>query len=161
MERNSGRPMAWARGPRTPKPDISYVSAMGRGVDCAVKVSTLTRGGPWMWTHDNYDRDDLSKLGRGSEASRGVGRTHSSRKTLGRRHAWRHAKRTKPNESAVQDCGGEGGNTQEGRHPNSCREARHGKGQQWSTRSKKEEASYAPSENFERNANEPTLPNQK
>jgi hypothetical protein len=121
-----------------------------------------------MWTHDNYDRDDLSNLGRGSEASRGVGRTHSSRKTLGRGHAWRHAKRIKLNESAVQvgsrrqgDCGGEGGNTQEGRHPNSCREARHGKGQQWSTRSKKEEATYTPSESLGRNASEPTRPKQK
>lgn len=38
--------MAWARRPRTPKPCISYVSAMRRGGGCAAKVLVLTRGKP-------------------------------------------------------------------------------------------------------------------
>jgi hypothetical protein len=102
VKRTSGRAAAWVRRPRTPKSNISYVNAVGRGGGCAVKVLPLTRGGPWMWSHDNYDGDDLSRLERGGEAFRGIGRTHSSRKTIRRRPAWRHAERIKRNDSAVR-----------------------------------------------------------
>ena len=50
-----------------------------------MKILVLTRGGPWMWPHDNYDHDVLSSAVRRNDASRGVGRTHSSRKTRRRR----------------------------------------------------------------------------
>lgn len=134
MERTSGRRATGAREPRTPKPNISYVTVVCRGGGCAVKILVLTRGGPWMWTHDNYDLDDLSSSGRRNDASRGVGRTHSSRKTRRRRPAWRHAERGKRSESVIKACsrkegdrGGEGGNIQEGRQSCSCREGRHRK----------------------------------
>jgi hypothetical protein len=132
--RTSGRRAMGARRPRTPKPNISYVSVACRGGGCAVKFLNLTRGGPWMWPHDNNDLDGLTKPERERNASRGIGRTHSSRKTFRRGPAWRHAARVKRKANAVKagswkegDCGGKGVNTQEGKQPTSCRKARHGK----------------------------------
>lgn len=78
-------------------------------------VLSLTRGGPSRCSPDNYDLDEQSEAGRWSEAVKGIGRTHSSRKTARRRPAWRHAERGKRDESAwttgVGREGGEGGNT--------------------------------------------------
>ena len=160
--RTSGRRAMGARRPRTPKPNISYVSVVCRGGGCAVKFLNLTRGGPWMWAHDNYDRDGLNEPERGSYASKGIGRTHSSRKTIRRRLAWRHAERAKRKVNAVKagswkegDCGGEGVNTQEGKQPSSCRKARHRKDPKGPTHWEKERATYMPSESSERNADEP------
>lgn len=163
MERTSGRRATGAREPRIPKPNISYVTVVCRGGGCAVKGLVLTRGGPWMRTHDNNDLDVLRSSGRRNDASRGVGRTHSSRKTRRRRPAWRHAERVKRSERTIKasshkegDRGGEGGNIQEGRRPNLCRNGRHRKGPQGPTRPWKEKATYKPSEVNGRNAEDPT-----
>ena len=100
-ERISGRHMRRARNPRIPKPEELYVSPMCRGDGCAVNVLSLTRGGPDLCPHDNCDPDGLSEAGRRSEAGRGIGRSHSSRKTTCRRPAWRHAERGKQDGSAL------------------------------------------------------------
>jgi hypothetical protein len=126
-------------------------------------VLSLTRGGPLRRSHDNIDLDELSEAERWSDAAEGVGRTHSSRKTSRRRPAWRHAERGKRSESAVDtgswkegDCGGEGGNIQEDKRPSSRGKARHRKGPDRPTHTKTEEATYAPSDRFGRNAFDPT-----
>jgi len=67
------------RSSESESPKFSTYCLVCRGGGCAVNVLVLTRGGPWKWSHDNYDLDDQIKLGRGRNAFMGVGRTHSSR----------------------------------------------------------------------------------
>lgn len=100
--RTSGRHARGAKEPRSPKPEISYVTLVCRRGGCAVIDLDLTRGGPWIWTHENYDLGDLRSSERGSEVSRGVERTHSSRKTNRRRPVWRRAQMIKRIESAIK-----------------------------------------------------------
>lgn len=61
-------------------PIFSTYTHVCRGGGCAARVLVLTRGGPWRWSVDNYDLDDLSKVVRLRDAyTMEVGRTHSSR----------------------------------------------------------------------------------
>lgn len=99
--RTFGRFTEWAREPRLPKPKELSVNSVDREGGCAGDVSCLTRGGPLWWTSDNYDRVVRSESARRIDATGGVRRTHSSRKTTCRRRSWRHEQRRKQVVSAV------------------------------------------------------------
>ena len=164
VERTSGRRMARARRPRTPKPGISYVSAMRRGGGCAAKVLTLTGGRPVETVHMitailmslaearvevmcprvadepvvvvKHPADDLHGDMRRGENGMEV------RSQIG---SWKG-----------NDRGDEGVNTQEGRHPYSCGRERLGKGRQnRSTRREGEATTYRSPEASRRRTADP------
>ncbi len=94
-KRTSGRFIGRASDPSLTKPENLSVTPMNRGGGCAVDVLCLTRGGPSKCWADNYDRAELREAARWIDASGGIRRTHSSRKTSSRRRPERSGQRVK------------------------------------------------------------------
>jgi hypothetical protein len=164
MERISGRRRAWARRPRTPKPDISNVNAKRRGDGCAAKVLVLTRGRPVETDH--MITKMMMNLAEARVEVKCPGVAEEPVVVVKRRakdphgDMWRGENgmevRSKVGSWKEDDRGDEGVNTEEGKRPNSYGRERHGKGRQGrSTRREEEATTYVSSEPSQRSAKEP------